>query len=299
MFNLFKSIYDGIPSKVESMSVKTAVNNQRDSYKKSIIDGFEIEDRVLSGTDTYKKLERALRGKEGYRGKPYDYLVSVAEKRVKNQDGLIEAIETVFENKVFKDAITFERINIITYISCADWFLDFAMQAINLMVSEVAYKNHDNPYKNPVDKMAQQLVHNEGNLKTLASIANLLNSDIVDAMEKAKKLEGVTFDPDDMKKQIDQFGASAVDAMKVGFIPLAINPGYWLGQLYNQWYDYRHKEIKEDIAMLKMKIYRLERLKSGVPEDSDEIRQIDDQIEYNASRLAVLKEKLEDIENDA
>lgn len=299
MFNLFKSVYDGIPAKVEGLAVETSVNNQKSSYLKGIVEGPQIEDKDLRDSDTYKILDREFKKVQGYRGKPYDFLVSVAQKRVKANDALLQVVETTFGKKVLKDAITYERINVITYVSCCDWFYDFATAAIATMVSDIAYKNHDNPYKNPVDRLHKEFLNNRGNIATAVKILSLLNQDFNEAMKKASKLEGITFDPDDLQKQIDQFGASAVDPMGVGILPVSLNPFYWLGQVYNVWYGYRHEQIKEDISMLKMKLLRLERVKAGVPEDSDEIRDIDSQIEYHASRLAVLQEKLEDIENDA
>lgn len=296
--NLFKSIYEGIPARLERLNIETAVNNQKDSFSKLLVKGFEIDDRVLANTQMYKALDRVLKKVKSYRGKPVDFIVSIAERRVKDHDQILKAVERSFKETTLKDVITYDRVNVITYVTCADWFLDFAFAAISTMVSEAAYEHHENPYKSSVDKLNNDYVKNSGNQSTFAAIANLLDMEISEAMKKAAELEGITFNPDNIDRHVDQFGQSSVDGMKIGFMPVSINPFYWLGQIYNAWYDYRHKEIKEDIAMLKMKLYRLERLREGVPEDSDEIRQIDKQIEYNASRLAVLKEKLEDIRED-
>lgn len=299
MFSLIKSIFDGIPSTIENDRIQTSINDQKDRLNKGLVKGIQIEDSALRSAEFYKRLDSKLKREvKSYRGNPIDYMFMVAEKRIKNNDRLLAVAERIFSGKTPKRAMDYERVNVITYISLGDWFFDYAVAALSVMTCEITYADHSNPYKEGIDKEYQSFVYNDGNMKTFAVICEALAGDFDAIMENAAKLEGITFDPESIERIRSQYSSNTVDPMRVGFLPVIINPFYWLGQAYNNWTKYRHEQAKADINALKVKLLRLEAMRRGAAEDSDEIRDIDKQIEYYNDHLAKLKEIVEDIEND-
>lgn len=292
-------MYESIPTAIEKDRVQTALNNQREFFKDYTLKMLEIEDKALSDTSTYKLLDKTLKSVDGYKGNPVDYFRKITEKRIKDNDKLLSVAEDIFSSKVYKEALSYDRVNIIAYISMCDWFADYAAGAMATMVSEVAYPDNSNPYVEPVDKEVAEFTTNRSNLMAISRISKAMFTDLKETMTKIKKLEGIEFVSDDMGKVEKQYGISAVDPMSMNLIPVSINPVYWLGQVWNSWVKTKQTWNKEDIAMLQMKIYRLEKLKAGGSSSDDDIVMIDKQISYHASRMAVLKEELEEMENDS
>lgn len=298
MSNFLLSIFDGIPSKIEKNRVQNSINEQKKRFDKGLVSEFENHDEYLRGTPHYKQLDKVLKGIKGYRGQPFNFIISIAKERIKNNDKLLKLADDVFTGKIDKQLITYDKMHIITYVSICDWFLDYAVSWLHVTTNELAGEAEANPYNDPMNKERLALLDSQGNAKTFRVICETLSKDFGDILEVIEAMEGITFDPDNVAVTAKQFKPEMTNIASSGFISTHINPFYWLGQLENLWVKYRYDQLKEDNAALQMKVYRLERLKAGIPEDSDEIKEINEQIEYHLNRIAKIKTKLEEYEND-
>lgn len=296
MLSFLSNLYNSIPSTIEKDRIQNAVNTQRKFFNDYVLKMLDVEDSLLRDTPTYKEVDGFLKGTGDYKGNPIDYFRALAKKRIKDNDRLLGVAEEIFSSKVLKEALSYDRMNVISYISLCDFFTDYVTGAVSTMVSEAAYSDKDNPYEEAIDKEISDFVKNRNNQVTFSKISAALGNDLKKTIADIKKLDGIEFNPKDENVVQKQYGLSTVDPMTVNFIPVSINPGYWLGQIWNTWVKTKQEWAKEDIKMLQMKIYRLEKLKSSGDAD---VSRIDKEIQYHSGRLAVLKEELEEIENDS
>ena len=114
-----------------------------------------------------------------------------------------------------------------------------------------------------------------------------------DIEKQFKKIPDVLITPETAGEVEKVAGKKAIDPLRMGFVPLVLNPIYHVRIAIAEWQAARYKEAQEEATTIELRLLRLKQLKEG----KDDAK-LDKQIEYNEARLQKLAFKIAKVEQE-
>lgn len=292
MSAIIDSFFSAINTSFEKSRITSHISAQYQQLSEVTKQMLMLEDGTYSKVKFYKELDREFdRQVKDYKGKPLLFLSHVVEKRLKDNDEILKAVDRIFSDKIHKEGLDYTKVNILSYITATDRFIRYTHAMTNYLVKQMTSDPYDT-----VDKRDKKEVESEGALKSYAIIVNALYTKFDVLLKDIKQLEGVTYDPATSKAQERMLG-SKTDPARLGFLPTPMNPAYWLGLVYNAWYTANYEESKHRLSKLRVRIIHLKQDLNNA--SSEEKAETQKQIDYYSNLINKLHAEVEEIEEDA
>lgn len=254
---------------------------------------YGCELKLSFSSELHGKVEKSLqRHLKTNASNAYVTIAKLAEKISKDQDFIESLIEDNFADNMVRERLDYRKLNILKYIESISYFNDFAKKFANSLVMAEFDSETVSNILTVVDRNQLAFVDNEANIFNFAKVCKNLELPVKDVISQFDKLEGIVFD-EDQYDSTRAVSGSKIDPLAQGFLPVAIDPFYHVGLIWNDFRNFMRKRNKEELNNFKSKILLLEEKKDGA--DAKEIKNIEKQIKYYADRVNKLNAKLEDI----
>ena len=232
----------------------------------------------------YKTLTNA-----GFGGKsPNEGILEVLSKLIKNEDKIITMIENTFNTYALKEALDYEKLNILQYTNAISFFNKYTRKYTIALIAEE--KRISGSKLSVIERNAISFCLDNDNIKAYGICAKALITDVSHIVKILKELRGIQVTEGLNEKSVG-LRVGAIDPFKMGFLPVQLNPAYYMGLAYNEWKAYEYES-----ATLGLEKTKLELIALSEGDETDPV--IAKQIKYYNGRLAKLQSKIEEIEED-
>ena len=213
---------------------------------------------------------------------------------LKNIDFIEHLINKYYADDVLRDAMTLIRVNILQYLETIAFAAKYSRR---LLLAAITSEVHT------VDSSAQEAspmlsAPNQGEIEWLEKGApalfqclNILSMKKEKLEEEFKEIPDMTVNPSSVTDIVASVGASRVDPMNFGLIPIVLNPIYHVRMMIADWQVNRFKAADEERKLLEFKLLKM-KMTDGGKRDAN----VDRQIEYTEGRLQKLNYKLMEME---
>lgn len=108
-----------------------------------------------------------------------------------------------------------------------------------------------------------------------------------------KEIPDLVVDPDKFQTAQQVLGSSKLDPLQMGFIPVRLNPLYYIRLGYAEWQANRYHLLREEARQLELRLLLLKEQRSGREADA----KLEKQINYSEGRLEKMRYKLHRMES--
>ena len=205
--------------------------------------------------------------------------------------------EAIYKTDVIRDNMTFLKVNVLQLIESISFYSQYASKLLTL-----TYRAETNHLENNISMMGKELkaVEQKYMMENMGYFFQLSQT-FLDGPDKVKKtlkeIPDMAVDADQMPIITKTVGLNKLDPFKFGFIPVRFNPIYHVRMAVAEYQVQRYKTAQEERKMLELRLLHLKDLVEGVPVEERNAK-LQQQIEYNETRLEKLKYKLIKMEED-
>jgi len=273
-----------------------------DEYKGTIKEMRDGTIRALShllpetggANPAFKELSKRLISK-GFKGiSANEAMLELAKKMINDEDRIVEAIDKTFNNYVLKEALDYQKLNILHYTNAVAFVNRYMRSYVQAIVGGerlLAGKEIKGP-----QKMANAFVMDSRNLETFLTCYSALQTPAKDIVKTLEKLRGITVNADVPEKSMG-LRQGATDPLKLGFLPVSLNPAYYVGLAWNDWKAACYESAKIEAERTQLELMSLQDEIDGAP--ADKIAKVEKQIKYLTKHHTKLQAKIQDYEEEA
>lgn len=211
---------------------------------------------------------------------------------VENMHFIEKYVDTNFGDDVIAAGLTFPKAQVLQFVDACSFSSRYARKYLNYVIicetaqfPDAAVIVADELSKAEIQWLKENFTNFIFALNAAGTNPNQLPKIINDMPDVV-----VSEDSDTAARAIG--GDKKTDPLKMGFIPIAINPIYFYGMRKAEWQAKRFKAAQEELKILQLRKLQLEKLADGKP-DAGLKRQID----YMAQRIQNLNYDIAKLEN--
>ena len=230
-----------------------------------------------------------------YKDNFYTGIYTALQTAYERLDVIESLIQRYYEaDDVVRDAMTATRVNLLQILEAISFVTRYARRVLIVsMAYEIDAKNADNAptysmSEGEVDWLQSKLRH----FLTCLNVVSFAktNEDFATTIDNLPKavINGSSYDV-----LLQTQGVGKIDPMKMGLIPLVLNPIYHVRMAIADWQVSRYKTAQEEKKMLEFRLLKM-KLQSQGKADA----KLDASIQYTEGRLQELNYKLHKMENE-
>lgn len=221
----------------------------------------------LMGKDNFKSdfaTEYQDRFDKRFEGKMTGNMIGTIAKQLEGMseklDVVSKLVEDSFADDVIKQAMTILRVNVLQYLETIGFSVQYARR---LLIALVAFEvNAFNPNVD-IDIVDGELEWLENNFATFGACLNVLDTTAEKVQETLKEVPDVAVNPDSVDNVVAMVGKDKVDPLKLGFIPVVLNPAYHIGMRIAEWQADRYQKSVEEREMLQYRLLQYKLVEKG------------------------------------
>lgn len=203
-------------------------------------------------TEYDERFSKRFEGKQN--GNLIGTIAKVLEELSDKIDVVQGMVEKSFADDVTRNAMTILRINVMQFLDTISYTVNYARRLLITLVSfEV---NAYNPQIS-VEILDGELKWLEDNFATFCSCLNILDTKTDKIQETLNEIPDVAVNPDTVNNVIAMVGNDRVDPMRLGFIPVMLNPAYHIGMRIAEWQAARYDAACNEREVLQFRLLQL------------------------------------------
>lgn len=197
-------------------------------------------------------------------------------------------IDKAFAKDVGSSSISFLRANILQYLEVASFSSRYARRLLLWTLSE-EQDSDNSPFRLPkaMSKAEERWIWD--NRDNFAKCLAILSIDTRKMESSFQAVPDMVVAPEDIPAVEATVGATKTDPFHFGFIPVRLNPIYYIRMSIAEWQVSRYKAAIEEKRALE---YRLLALKDGGSGDA----KLEQEITYTEGRVQKLNKKISEME---
>lgn len=197
-------------------------------------------------------------------------------------------IDKAFAKDVGSSSISFLRANILQYLEVASFSSRYARRLLLWTLSE-EQDSDNSPFRLPkaMSKAEERWIWD--NRDNYAKCLAILSIDVRRMESSFQVIPDMVVAPDDIAAVEATLGATKTDPFHFGFIPVRLNPIYYIRMSIAEWQVNRYKAAIEEKRALE---YRLLALKGSGIKDA----KLEQEITYTEGRVSKLNRKIAEME---
>jgi hypothetical protein len=209
----------------------------------------------------------------------------------KNLDMLEEMVEKYYTDEIFRDALTYLKINILQYVQAISFAARFSRTLLLW-----TYAAEVNAVENNAEEMGHELTPGERqwiseNAATYFRCITIISAPKRDVEKKFADIPDVIATEENQQFLPKTVGVARMDPFMFGLIPVVLNPIYHVRMAVAEWQVSRHRAAMEEKRMLEFRLLQLKQAEEGKKD-----AKLQQQIEYTEGRLQKINYKLKKME---
>lgn len=206
---------------------------------------------------------------------------------------VLTAISNNPSNQIAREAMSYILANQLQYVEVMTFASEFARRwLLHLFTLETTRFQDESDLKDEQGILRAQKYIDEKKESFFQSLRIVARTP-EDIDKTFKEIPDVVVDPDKYQSAQLVMGSSKLDPLKFGFIPVKLNPLYYIRLAYTEWQANRYHLLKEEARQLELRLLLLKEQRSGQPSDA----KLEKQIDYSNERLDKMRYKLHRMEN--
>jgi len=240
--------------------------------------------QALNYDKNFLKIAPIAKTSGNYISVSYMVLATVDEKL----EVLGKMIDKAFAKDVGSSSISFLRANILQYLEVASFASRYARRLLLWTLSE-EQDSDNSPFRLPkaMSKAEERWIWD--NRDNYAKCLSILAIDTRKMESSFQVIPDMVVAPEDIPAVEATVGTTKTDPFHFGFIPVRLNPIYYIRMSIAEWQVNRYKAAVEEKRALE---YRLLALKDGGTPDA----KLEQEIVYTEGRLQKLNKKIAEME---
>lgn len=296
--NLDKYLKTLMPS-LEKKDILDDLSNTREEIRKVTLPIYVSLQKEYGRRDFKSEEVRAFAAtfdknvKVGIRGNFFTVILTVLQRAVENTDGIEELVNKYYADDVYRSSMTYLKVNLLQYIEALAFMSRYARKLLRWVVqAELTAMGIDSTetVSSLTPAEMEWLVSRQRPFFTVVEILSFEKKKVIPMLESIPDVLADSQNESYVKRVV---GASKLDPLKLGFIPVVLNPIYHVRMAIAEWQVARYQQAQEEKRVLEMRILQLKYLNDG---KSD--AKLEQQIEYTEGRLGKLNAKLAKMEED-
>lgn len=198
---------------------------------------------------------------------------------------------TGFNDNITTQALNLRNLNVLQFVEIIGFIVRYARRFLNnVLIMETNALRKQDEFK---DISKAELNYLQQGIEPFAKSLNLVHRKPTEYSRLFDEIPEVLVTSDTTDATVAMVGAHVADPLEMRFIPPVFNPIYHVRMAIADWQASRYKEAEEEMRVVQLRIYQLEKLKNG-----EEDPKLEQQIEYNHDRLRKLTMKVEKLRED-
>lgn len=280
--------------------------------KASILEECEAAERLLKQTvlpayDQAVELQKTFKFKSGWHNQAEESFQSIAGKRTPLIPGIQKALANLVANlgmvhvlvgELFGDeavagALTYRKGHLLQFIEYASFSATYAQRLLSLLYTAETAEFSDGGVESVEDVFAPaELDWFKVNQTNFFIAINAIGKERNTLRHELESIPEMLVVPESAKSAEATFGKK-LDPMGFGFIPVRLNPFWYLGKLVAEYQVARYKRAKEELSLMRVKVLNLKQLQDRKPD-----ARIQKEIREYESIVKDLSKRIEKMEQD-
>lgn len=280
--------------------------------KSSIIDECDAADRLLKQTvlpayDQALELQKTFKFKSGWHVQAQESYQSVAGNRTPLVAGIHKAltnlvvnlntvrgmVDDLFGDEAVTGSLTYRKGHLLQFVEYASFCATYAQRLLSVMYTAETAEFSDGGVESIEEVFAPAeldwLKVNQTNFFIAITSVGKDRSVLKHEIDSIPEMLVV---PESAKAAESTFGKK-LDPMGFGFIPVRLNPFWYLGKLVAEYQVARYKRAKEELSLMRIKVLNLKQLQDRKPD-----ARIQKEIREYESIVKDLSIRIEKMEHD-
>lgn len=212
------------------------------------------------------------------------------EQLLKNAEVVSKLISSRMSDETYKDAMSYLKANLTQYVAHISFFVKYAnLQLNNACALEAAAFDKNADIEDLAPATRRWLMENRGAFASVYRIMVIRDSELSREMQK---VPDAIIEPEAFGHQTDMLGRAKTDPLRMGFIPVVLNPFLWVQIKIADWVHDRYEAAREEKTTVELRLAELHALSSGNQADENIRRQI----KYRQDQLTKLDRRIRDYE---
>lgn len=225
-----------------------------------------------------------------YSGNCLNGMYAIMENVRENLDNIESLVEREFANEITSSIMTVLRANLLQYVEAMTFAVAYTRRALLAMLSvEIAEVNDSQSEGSMPTKAEFDYLNNMQ--ESYFGVMSILSKDKKEVEEAFSEMPNVSVTPDSFEQTRASVGYAATDPLQFELIPIVLNPIFHIRIAIADWQVSRFKAAETEARMLE---FRLMQMRLSVQGKKD--TKLEQQIEYNQSRLNTLRYELAEME---
>ena len=199
-----------------------------------------------------------------FEGKETGNLIGTIHKQLEGVSEKIPVVSRLVENSfaddITRNAMTVLRVNVLQYLETISFTVQYARR---LLISLVAFEVNAFNQNIETDILDGELLWLEDNFATFGTCLNILDTTPEKLEETMGTVPDVSVNADNVDSVIAMVGNDKVDPMKMGFIPVMLNPCYHIGMRIAEWHADQYQKAINEREMLQYRLLQYKVVETG------------------------------------
>lgn len=216
---------------------------------------------------------------------------AVMNRVYENLDTVESLVERYYTNDIFRDAMTYLKINLLQYIEAISFASRYARRILLWTYSlEMAEEDKQGEVGEMTKGEKEWLQQNQ---TTFFRCLNLLWVEKKELTDKFDEIPDVVATEENNEFMPKTVGQQRMDPFHFNLIPVVLNPIYHIRMAVAEWQVSRHQAAREEKRMLEFRLLQLKQAEEGKQD-----AKLEQQIEYTQGRIERLNYKIQKMEDE-
>lgn len=266
-----------------------------DLIEQSILPGLELSDRVYDNSPTYQSVERRLKNapetKADFKGEVLRYTRMNLENLIDQREKIVRFFSESFREDIQREGLDYRRAHLLKLVDGYTFYADFCGKMMFAVTAELASDAYSN--KRLLKEFSDYCTDPENSkaFAAMSKIAGMKAKEIGSALNSVKDISFSVETADIMEKT----HSKKINPLSSGYLPVISDIWMFGGDLWNEWIQLRHQRATAQAEAARLNVLYLTRKKATA--SPEELEEIEKQISYYQSRINVLEQKIQDMED--
>lgn len=280
--------------------------------KSSILDECDAAERLLKQTvlpayDQALELQKTFKFKSGWYTQAEDSFQSVSGKRtpliagvhkalgnlVANLAAVRALVDELFGDEAVTSSLTYRKGHILQFVEYSSFSATYAQRLLSLLYTAETAEFEDGGVATVEEVFAPaELDWLKVNQTNFFIAINAIGKERSVLRHELDSIPEMLVVPDSARATEATFGKK-LDPMGFGFIPVRLNPFWYIGKMVAEYQVARYKRSKEELSLMRIKVLNLKQLQDRKPD-----ARIQKEIREYESIVKDLSMRIEKMEHD-
>lgn len=214
------------------------------------------------------------------------------EPLLKNLEEVEDMIKKMYGHEVSGGGLTYLKANLLQFVECTSFVTRYAIKFLNY-----AYICETAEFENG-EAISQSLSRAEiewlkTHLFSFCLAFRIVTGNPGQVKKQLAEVVDVVIADETADTMAETLGEERLDPLRMGFIPVRLNPIYHVRMMVAKWQADRYKGAKEELALVQLRKLNLEQTVEGKPDAATQ-----KQLKYMTERAEELNYKLVQMEKD-